>query len=99
MTEAEKDLYNRIGKLEDGVGDLKVDLAQTYKDLIGHHKMDEANSKYYKEKFETIEAATRDKLADKSKVGKLLGQVLTPQTIVIVITIVAAVLGVKIGNE
>ena len=99
MTEAEKDLYNRIGKLEDGVGALKVDLAQTYKDLIGHHKMDEANSKYYKEKFETIEAATRDKLADKSKLGKLVGQVLTPQTIVIIVTIVAAVLGVKIGNE
>ena len=99
MTEAEKDLYNRIGKLEDNIGDLKVDLAKTYKDLIGHHKMDEANSKYYKEKFATIEAATKDKLADKSKLGKLVGQVLTPQTIVIIITILAAVLGIKIGND
>jgi hypothetical protein len=98
MTEAEKDLYNRIGKLEDGVGDLKVDLAQTYKDLIGHHKMDEANSKYYKEKFETIETATKDKDADKSKLGKLTAQVLTPQTIVIIITVIAAVLGVKVGG-
>ncbi len=98
MTEAEKDLYNRIGKLEDGVSDLKVDLAQTYKDLIGHHKMDEANSKYYKEKFETIEAATKDKDADKSKLGKMMAQVLTPQTIVIIVTMVAAVLGVKIGG-
>ena len=96
MSETERDLYNRIGKLEDAMSDIKVDLAQTYKDLINHHKMDEVNSKIYKEKLSAIEIATKDKDAGKSKFDKWIGQVLTPQTIVIIITIIAAVLGVKL---
>ena len=98
MSQAEKDLYNRIGKLEDNIGDLKVDLAQTYKDLINHHKMDEINSKIYKEKLLAIEEATKDKDAGKSKFAKWIGQVLNPQTVVIIVSIVAAVLGVKLGK-
>ena len=98
MSQAEKDLYNRIGKLEDNIGDLKVDLAQTYKDLINHHKMDEINSKIYKEKLLAIEEATKDKDAGKSKFAKWIGQVLTPQTVVIIVSIIAAVLGVKLGK-
>ena len=96
MSETERDLYKRIGKLEDAMSDIKVDLAQTYKDLINHHKMDEVNSKIYKEKLSAIEIATKDKDAGKSKFDKWIGQVLTPQTIVIIITIIAAVLGVKL---
>ena len=98
MSQAEKDLYNRIGKLEDNIGDLKVDLAQTYKDLINHHKMDEINSKIYKEKLLAIEEATKDKDAGKSKFAKWIGQVLTPQTVVIIVSIIGAVLGVKLGK-
>tara|TARA_R100000306_G_C4370407_1_gene139681 strand:+ start:241 stop:537 length:297 start_codon:yes stop_codon:yes gene_type:complete len=98
MGEAEKDLYKRIGKLEDNISSLKVDLAQTYKDLINHHKMDEVNSKIYKEKLAAIEEATKDKDAGKSKFDKWVGQVLTPQTIAIIVTIIAAVVGVKIGK-
>ena len=98
MSETERDLYKRIGKLEDKMTDIKVDLAQTYKDLINHHKMDEINSKIYKEKLLAIEEATKDKDAGKSKFAKWLGQVLTPQTIVIIVTIIAAVLGIKIGK-
>ena len=98
MSETERDLYKRIGKLEDSMSEIKVDLAQTYKDLINHHKMDEVNSAIYKEKLAAIEEATKDKDAGKSKFDKWVGQVLTPQTIVIIITIIAAVLGVKIGK-
>jgi len=98
MGQAEKDLYNRIGKLEDSMSEIKVDLAQTYKDLINHHKMDEVNSKIYKEKLAAIEEATKDKDAGKSKFDKWVGQVLTPQTVVIIVTIIAAVLGVKLGK-
>ena len=98
MGQAEKDLYNRIGKLEDNIGDLKVNLAQTYKDLINHHQMDEVNSKIYKEKLAAIEEATKDKDAGKSKFAKWLGQILTPQTVAIIVTIIAAVIGVKIGK-
>jgi hypothetical protein len=60
--------------------------------------MDEINSKIYKEKLEAIEAATKDKDAGKSKFDKFVGQVLTPQTITIILTIIAAVIGVKIGK-
>ena len=98
MSQAEKDLYNRIGKLEDSMSEIKVDLAQTYKDLINHHKMDEVNSKIYKEKLAAIEEATKDKDAGKSKFAKWVGQVLTPQTVAIIVTIIAAVIGVKIGK-
>ena len=98
MGQAEKDLYNRIGKLEDSMSEIKVDLAQTYKDLINHHKMDEVNSKIYKEKLAAIEEATKDKDAGKSKFAKWLGQILTPQTVAIIVTIIAAVIGVKIGK-
>jgi hypothetical protein len=98
MGETERDLYKRIGKLEDKMVDIKVDLAQTYKDLIAHHKMDEINSKIYKEKLLVIEAATKDKNEGKSKFNKWVGEILTPQTIVIIVTIIAAVLGVKIGK-
>ena len=98
MSEIERDLYKRIGKLEDKMSDIKVDLAQTYKDLINHHKMDEINSKLYKEKLLAIEEATKDKDAGKSKFNKWIGQVLTPQTVVIIVSIIAAVLGVKLGK-
>ena len=87
----EQDIYNRIGKLEDGITDVKVELAQTYKDLINHHKMDEINSKHYKEELATIKEATRDKNAGKSKFDKWVSQVFTPQTIAILLAIVAAV--------
>ena len=96
MGEAEKDLYKRIRKLEDNIGDLKVDLAQTYKDLINHHKMDEINSKIYKEKLAAIEKATKDKNEGKSKFNKWVGEVLTPQTIAIIVAIIAATVGAKI---
>jgi len=98
MSEIERDLYKRIGKLEDAMSDIKVDLAQTYKDLINHHKMDEVNSKIYKEKLLAIEKATKDKNEGKSKFNKWVGEVLTPQTIAIIVTIIAAIIGVKIGN-
>ena len=51
----------------------------------------------YKEKLAAIEEATKDKDAGKSKFDKWVGQVLTPQTVAIIITIIAAVIGVKIG--
>ena len=92
----EQDIYNRIGKLEDGITDVKVELAQTYKDLINHHKMDEVNSKHYKEELAAIKEATRDKDADKSKLDKWVGEVLTPQTIAIILAIIAAVVGAQI---
>ena len=98
MSEIERDLYKRIGKLEDKMSDIKVDLAQTYKDLINHLKKDEINSKLYKEKLLAIEEATKDKDAGKSKFNKWIGQVLTPQTVVIIVSIIAAVLGVKLGK-
>ena len=98
MGEAEKDLYKRIGKLEDKMEDIKVDLAQTYKDLINHHQMDEVNSKIYKEKLSAIEKATKDKDEGKSKFDKWVGQILTPQTVAIIVAIIAAVIGVKIGK-
>jgi hypothetical protein len=91
MGEIERDLYKRIGKLEDSMSDIKVDLAQTYKDLINHHQMDEVNSKIYKEKLAAIEEATKDKDAGKSKFAKWVGQVLTPQTVAIIVTIIATV--------
>ena len=98
MSEIERDLYKRIGKLEDNISALKVESAQTYKDLINHHKMDEINSKIYKEKLLAIEKATKDKNEGKSKFNKWMGEVLTPQTIAIIVTIIAAIIGVKIGN-
>ena len=51
-----------------------------------------------KKKLAAIEEATKDKDAGKSKFDKWIGQVLTPQTIVIVVSIIAAVLGVKLGK-
>jgi hypothetical protein len=98
VSEIERDLYKRIGKLEDKMSDIKVDLAQTYKDLINHHKMDEINSEIYKEKLDAIEEATKDKDAGKSKFDKWVGQILTPQTVAIILTIIAAVVGVKVGK-
>ena len=92
----EQDIYNRIGKLEDSITEVKVELAQTYKDLINHHKMDEVNSKHYKEELAAIKEATRDKDADKSKLDKWVGEVLTPQTIAIILAIIAAVVGAQI---
>ena len=89
----EQDIYNRIGKLEDSITEVKVELAQTYKDLINHHKMDEVNSKHYKEELAAIKEATRDKDADKSRLDKWVGEVLTPQTIAIILAIIAAVVG------
>ena len=50
----EQDIYNRIGKLEDGITDVKVELAQTYKDLINHHKMDEVNSNTTKKNWQQL---------------------------------------------
>ena len=96
MSEIERDLYKRIGKLEDNISDLKVESAQTYKDLINHHKMDEINSKIYKEKLLAIEKATKDKNEGKSKFNKWVGEVLTPQTIAIIVAIIAATVGAKI---
>ena len=98
MSETERDLYKRIGRLEDSMSEIKVDLAQTYKDLINHHQMDEVNSAIYKEKLAAIEEATKDKDAGKTKFDKFVGQVLTPQTITIILTIIAAVIGLKIGK-
>jgi Fe2+ transport system protein B len=92
----EQDIYNRIGKLEDSITEVKVELAQTYKDLINHHKMDEVNSKHYKEELAAIKEATRDKNADKSRLDKWVGEVLTPQTIAIILAILAAVMGAQI---
>ena len=92
----EQDIYNRIGKLEDSITEVKVELAQTYKDLINHHKMDEVNSKHYKEELAEIKEATRDKNADKSRLDKWVGEVLTPQTIAIILAILAAVVGAQI---
>jgi len=92
----EQDIYNRIGKLEDGISDVKVELAQTYKDLINHHKMDEINSKHYKEELAAIREATKDKNAGKSRFDKLVGEVFTPQTITIILAILAAVVGAQI---
>ena len=92
----EQDIYNRIGKLEDGITDVKVELAQTYKDLINHHKMDEVNSKLYKKELAAIREATKDKYAGKSRFDKWVGEILTPQTIAIVLAIVAAIVGAKL---
>ena len=92
----EPDIYNRIGKLEDSITDVKVELAQTYKDLINHHKMDEVNSKHYKEELAAIREATKDKYAGKGRFDKWVGEVFTPQTIAIILTIVAAVVGAQI---
>ena len=91
-----EDIYNRIGKLEDSITDVKVELAQTYKDLINHHKMDEINSKHYKEELAVIREATKDKNAGKGRFDKWVGEVLTPQTITIILAILAAVAGAKI---
>ena len=92
----EQDIYNRIGKLEDSITDVKVELAQTYKDLINHHKMDEINSKHYKEELAAIREATKDKNAGKSRFSKWMGEVFTPQTITIILAILAAVVGAQI---
>ena len=92
----QEDIYNRIGKLEDSITDVKVELAQTYKDLINHHKMDEVNSKHYKEELAAIREATKDKHAGKSRFYKWVGEVFTPQTIAIILAILAAVVGAKI---
>ena len=92
----EQDIYNRIGKLEDGITDVKVELAQTYKDLINHHKMDEVNSKLYKKELATIREATKDKYAGKGRFDKWVGEILTPQTIAIVLAIIAAIVGAKL---
>ena len=92
----EQDIYNRIGKLEDGITDVKVELAQTYKDLINHHKMDEINSKHYKEELAAIREATKDKNAGKGRFDKWMREVFTPQTITIVLAILAAVVGAQI---
>ena len=96
MSEAEKDLYMRIGKLEDGIADLKVEGARTYRDLIGHHEMDKVNSAYMKESLEQLKEATKDPYAGKTTFGRWLAAVLTPQTIAIIVAIMAAVIGVKL---
>ena len=96
MSEAEKDLYTRIGKLEDGIADLKVESARTYRDLIGHHEMDKVNSAYMKETLEHLKEATKDPHASKSTFGRWLAAVLTPQTITIIMAIIAAVVGAKL---
>jgi len=92
----EPDIYNRIGKLEDSITDVKVELAQTYKDLINHHKMDEINSKHYKEELAAIKEATRDKNEGKSRFDKWVGEVFTPQTVTILLAIIAAIIGAKV---
>ena len=92
----EQDIYNRIGKLEDGITDVKVELAQTYKDLINHHKMDEVNSKLYKKELAAIREATKDKYAGKSRFDKWVGEILTPQPIAIELAIIAAIVGAKL---
>jgi len=96
MSEAEKDLYMRIGKLEDGISDIKVEGARTYKDLINHHEMDKINSAYVKGALEELKEATRDPLADKGMFGRWLADVLTPQTIAIILAILGAVVGAKL---
>ncbi len=96
MSEAEKDLYKRIGKLEDGIADLKVEGARTYKDLIAHHEMDKVNSAYMKETLEQLKEATKDPHADKGTLARWLANVLTPQTIAIIVAIIAAVVGAKL---
>jgi len=96
MSEAEKDLYMRIGKLEDGIADLKVESARTYRDLIGHHEMDKVNSAYMKKSLEQLKEATKDPNAGKSTFSRWLSAVLTPQTIAIVVAIIAAIVGVKL---
>jgi len=96
MSEAEKDLYMRIGKLEDGISDIKVEGARTYKDLINHHEMDKINSAYVKVALEELKEATRDPLADKGMFGRWLADVLTPQTIAIILAILGAVVGAKL---
>ena len=58
--------------------------------------MDEVNSKLYKEELATIREATKDKYADKRRFDRWIGEVLTPQTIAIVLAIVAAIVGAKI---
>ncbi len=96
MSEAEKDLYMRIGKLEDGIADLKVESAQTYKDLIGHHEMDKINSAFFKKSLEELKEATKDPHEGKGIFARWLADVLTPQTIAIIVAIAAAVVGAKI---
>jgi hypothetical protein len=96
MSEAEKDLYMRIGKLEDGIADLKVEGARTYRDLIGHHEMDKVNSAYMKEALEQLKEATKDPHAGKSTFARWLSAVLTPQTIAIIMAIIAALVGAKL---
>ena len=92
----EQDIYNRIVKLEDKITDVKVELAQTYKDLINHHKMDEVNSKLYKKELAAIREATKDKYEGKSRFDKWVGEILPPQTIAIVLAIIAAIVGAKL---
>ncbi len=96
MSEAEKDLYMRIGKLEDGISDIKVEGAQTYKDLINHHNMDAVHSAYVKEALEELREAAKDPNADKGTIARWLADVLTPQTITIILAIAAAVVGAKL---
>jgi len=96
MSEAEKDLYKRIGKLEDGIAYLKVESAKTYKDLIGHHEMDKINSAYMKASLEQLKEATKDPLAGKGTFARWLAAVLTPQTIAIIAAVIAAVVGAKL---
>jgi len=96
MSEAEKDLYIRIGKLEDGIADIKVDGARTYKDLINHHEMDKINSAYMKASLEQLKEATKDPMAGKGMFSRWLAAVLTPQTIAIIVAIIAAVVGAKL---
>ena len=96
MSEAEKDMYSRIGKLEDGIAELKVESARTYKDLIGHHEMDKINSAFFKKSLEELKEATKDPLAGKGVFARWLAAVLTPQTIAIIVAIVAAVVGAKL---
>ena len=96
MSEAEKDLYMRIGKLEDGISDIKVEGARTYKDLINHHEMDKVNSAYVKEALEELREAVKDPNADKGTMARWLSDILTPQTVAIILAIVAAVVGAKL---
>ena len=58
--------------------------------------MDEVNSKHYKEELAAIREATKDKYEGKGRFDKWVGEILTPQTIAIVLAIIAAIVGAKL---
>jgi len=93
------DIYNRVGRLEEDVSELKVDTAKIAAALEAQKEIATSRHAAVVKSLEQLKAAANCEQEDRAAVSRWLREVLTPQTIAIILAILAAAVGAPMMSQ